>query len=125
MKFLVLSACVALSSAQLVAYPTVPLSLLTPRRCTPPRLPTLPLVVPSTTPSVPTPTPPEPTPTPLATLTPTTTVSSPSTLASLDSLLTPTVPSSPSSPLMWSPLGPSTLPRTLPREPSSLLETIY
>merc|ERR1719237_321476 len=98
--------------------PTVPLFPLTPRRCTPPRLPTLPPAVPSTMPSDPTPTLP-------ATLTPTTTESSPPTLASLDSSPTPTAPLSPSSPLMWSPPGPNTLPRTLLREPSSLLETIY
>merc|ERR1712018_376907 len=99
--------------------PTVLLFPLTPRRCTPPRLPTPPLAVPSTTlPSLPSPTLP-------ATLTPTPTVLSPPTLASLDSLPTPTAPLSQSSPLMWSPPGPSTLPHTVPREPSSLLETIY
>merc|ERR1712117_578169 len=97
--------------------PTVLLFPLTPRRCTLPRLPTLPLVVPSTMPSV-------LTPTLLATLTPTTTALSPPTLASLDSSPTPTAPLSQLSPLMWSPPGPSTLPHT-PREPSSLLETIY
>merc|ERR1712018_660979 len=90
--------------------PTVPLFPLTPRRCTPPRLPT--------PPSLPLPTLP-------ATLTPTLTVLSPPTSASLDSSLTPTAPLSQSSPLMWSPPGPSTLPHTAPREPSSLLETIY
>merc|ERR1712117_293965 len=86
--------------------------------------PTLPPAVPSTMPSVPTPTLLDTTATPLATLTPTTTASSPCTLASLDSSPTPTVPSSQSSPLMLSPPGRHTLPHT-PREPSSLLETIY
>merc|ERR1712110_1000371 len=69
---------------------------LTPRRCTLPRLPTLPPAVPSTMPSVPTPTLP-------ATLTPTTMASSPPTLALLDSSPTPTALLSQSSPLMWSP----------------------